>query len=557
MNTFTYRSQAEKDNIEEILRSRKKKFNRQQLISALIIAAVLLAFVLYVGFHVYYTEYDGYVHVDANKVRTPFDIYLDSVYVKEGDIVGPGDTLYSYYNIDMLLDQANPATEPAFITHGRDLTLRYQNVAQQIAVLRTQIAELQKQIAVENHNISFGLSSNSHKLDLERELNIARSQLQALLAELGTIGRLRNQAAPSSALNSWGFGSNGRLAQQIYDDNRSLYLRELICYHLMSDSSIVTQVMAPKRMVFFEKEEIMTTQHLDLEGNNLQVVAYIPIDKMHRITNRSKAEVVVNDDFSFRATVSVLGLRTDVIPENLRSYFSKKNTALIAVLTIDDGQTLPFWTMASGLPVRVRVRNTDTWGEEATAENYLWYTTGKGIKIDMDKEWKYRTSRDSVIERFKLKKDSVKPKRNPKPDSVKPQAVAPAAAQPQTKPQAQTQPQTKVETQPKSNADSAKPKAEAKAAPQPAQKSKIAFRYVVVAGTFKNAEKAQLECERLAKMHPDLAAQFGVLALGSKNIIYVGSYTERQQAQDQLVPLRKRKALEEVWVLDTQPSQNP
>lgn len=397
MNNFTYRSQREKDNIEEILRQRKRKFNRQQFVSALIIAAILISLGLYVGFHVYYTEYDGYVHVDANKVRTPFDIYLDSVYVKEGDIVSPGDTLYSYYNIDLLLDHANPATEPSLVTHNRDLTLKYQKAAQQVAVLRTRIAELEKQIEVESHNISFGLSSNSHKLDLERELNVARTQLKALLGELGTLWRMRNETTPAYAEGSNGsWGLNGHMAQQIYDDTRSNFLRQLISYHLVSDSSIVTQVMAPDRMIFFKKEEIMTTQHLDLEANNLQVVAYIPIDKMHRITNCSKAEVVVNGDFSFKATVSVLGLRADIIPEHLRSYFSKKNTALIAILKIDPGQTVPFWNMASGLPVRVRVRNTDTWGAEPTAENYLWYTTGEGIKIDLPGDWKYKAPKDTA-----------------------------------------------------------------------------------------------------------------------------------------------------------------
>ena len=107
MKNFTYRSLDEKENIEEILKRRRRKVNRQQIVSILIFLAILGSVALYVGHHVYYTVLDGYVSVDTNRVRTPFDIYLDSVYVKTGDLVVPGDTLYSYYMLNMLIDNAN------------------------------------------------------------------------------------------------------------------------------------------------------------------------------------------------------------------------------------------------------------------------------------------------------------------------------------------------------------------------------------------------------------------------------------------------------------------
>ena len=86
MKNFTYRSFEEKENIEAIIKQRRRKVNRQQIISGCILAIVLGSIGLYIAHHIFYTELDGYVHVDANKVRTPFDIYLDSVYVKTGDI---------------------------------------------------------------------------------------------------------------------------------------------------------------------------------------------------------------------------------------------------------------------------------------------------------------------------------------------------------------------------------------------------------------------------------------------------------------------------------------
>lgn len=95
-------------------------------------------------------------------------------------------------------------------------------------------------------------------------------------------------------------------------------------------------------MVFFEKEDIISLQHLDLQANNLQVLAYIPIDKAHRINNNMSAEVIINDELSFSAHVVIKGVRSELIPEHLRSFFAKQNTALIAILEIDEGQIIPF-----------------------------------------------------------------------------------------------------------------------------------------------------------------------------------------------------------------------
>lgn len=174
MRNFTYRSLDEKDNIEAVLRQRKKKVNRQQIIAGIIIFFICAIGILYAIDKSFYTEYDAYIHIDINKVRAPYDIYLDSVYVKPGDVVHIGDTLYSYYVLDWLILEVNPNDEPSMISQTRNLYLQQGALQQRIAVLQVKIAELRKQIAVESHNISFGLSDNSHKLDLERELRRPR-----------------------------------------------------------------------------------------------------------------------------------------------------------------------------------------------------------------------------------------------------------------------------------------------------------------------------------------------------------------------------------------------
>lgn len=380
MKNFTYHSLEEKENIEAILRQRKRKLNRQQIVAGSILGTILLILAFYIVHMIYYTEYDGYIHVDANRVRTPFDIYLDSVYVKTGDIVSPGDTLYSYYMLDMLVQRADPNNEPGIVARNRDILLRYETTSQRAKVLRVKIEELRKQISVEEYNICFGLSNNAHKLDLERELKEAEATMGALQHEMAVLRRMKRQTNP--VFGDWAEKRRDSIMQlQIYDDINSFVLKSAISYRLSSDSSIITNVNAPQRMIFFEKEEIMSKQHLNLEENNLQIVAYVPVDKIHRITNHSKAEIIVNDNVVLQAHVSVLGMRTEEIPENLRSYFTKKNTALIAILRLDPQQTVPFWSVTSGLAVKVRIRNLDTWYRDESDDDYLWFTTGKGVSL--------------------------------------------------------------------------------------------------------------------------------------------------------------------------------
>lgn len=409
MKNFTYRSHEEKENIEEILRQRKRRINRQQIVAGTVLAVIIGILLLYFGRQAYYTEFDGYVHVDANQVRAPFDIFLDSMYVETGDVVLPGDTLYSYYMMDMMVRNADFTSEPDIVARNRDLTIRYNNLLSQIAVIRVRVEELRKQIGLESHNIQFGLSDNSHKMDLERQLNEALAQLRALQNELGLLGSLKNSLGNGG--KGFGSGNGGFSAseQQIYDNIRSGQLRDARNYRLATDSSLIVNVVAPDRMVFFEKELILTSQHIDLMDNNLHVVAYVPVDKIDRITYNSTAEIVVNEEVSFFAHVSIIGARTEEIPEHLRSYFTKKSTALIAHLEIDQGQHIPFWSVASGLPVTIRVKNLETWRKKAPS-NYLWVDTGEGISDESIGNFVKRRKHHHVseIEAEKMREDSIK-----------------------------------------------------------------------------------------------------------------------------------------------------
>lgn len=525
MRNFTYRSEEEKENIEEILRQRKRKLNRQQLIAGAILGVILVILGLYAARQVYYTEFDGFIHVDANQVRTPFDIFLDSLYVETGDVIVPGDTLYSYYSMDLMVRHADITSEPDIFARYRDLTLRYNSILQEIEVLKVRISELRKQISLESHNIQFGLSDNSHKMDLERLLTESLAQLKALQNELAMVGGMRGSLSP--AIRQQAHSSGYDHEQQIYDDIRSKSLKETMRFRLATDSAIVVNIMAPDRMVFFQKESIMTLQHLKLMDNNLHVIAYIPVDKINNITYNSNAEVVVNENLSFSAHVSVIGMRTEVIPENLRSYFTKKNTALIANLEIDYDQTIPFWSVAPGLPVVVRIKNIETWRSDAKS-NYIWVTTGEGVNHKSLELFMRRKRHHSVLER---------------------EADAPfeVYSQPNTVPADSVNESRTVKTDTDTAATAAAPKA-----PQPVKvgrTNKDDYAFDIIVNVYSKEENANNRINALKSMGFKDAAK---ILRSEKWYISIDRFATRSEAEAAVEKLKSQsREYREAWILDS------
>ncbi len=514
MKNFTYRSHEEKENIEEILRQRKRKINRQQIVAGTVLGVIIAVIALYIGRQVYYTDFDGYIHVDANQIRTPFDIFLDSLYVETGDVVLPGDTLYSYYMMDMMVENANYNTEPAIVARNRDLTLRYNNILQQIQVLKVRIAELRKQISLEDHNIQFGLSDNSHKMDLERMLSEALAQLKAMQNELAMLGGMRHATDPvRRGIHSSGTREAG---SQIYDNIKSDALKDTRNFRLATDSAIIVNIVAPDRMIFFEKELLMTLQHLNLLDNNVHVVAYIPVDQINRITYNSNVEVIVNENISFEAHVSLLGARTEVIPEHLRSYFTKKNTALIANLELDYDQTIPFWSVASGLPVTVRVRNLETWQSDSP-NNYLWVTTGEGVHHESLESFIKRRRHYNVTERRleEARQDSIKrAKAKALRDSIE--------------------------------AAKEREKADAEAKARIPDSLKV---YRIMTNVFRSEANADKRVEELRKLH---LSGSGKMMRSGRWYVYAGAYADMDEARKNLNRLTKSShEFRDAWILDT------
>ncbi len=527
MRNFTYRSLEEKDNIEAVLRQRKKKINRQQIIAGVIIFIICTLATLYAIDKSFYTGYDAYIHIDINKVRAPYDIYLDSVYVKPGDIVHVGDTLYSYYVLDWLVLEVNPNDEPSVLQNGRNLRLTYNDLLQKIQVLQVKIAELRKQISLESHNISFGLSDNSHKMDLERELRESEALLNALRRQLAEVAKL---------LHDVEFGPRGpnrarKNGTQIYENPYSKSDTYKIRYNISNKDGFIANVQAPMGMIFFEKETIIDMQHLDLKDNNLQVVAYVPVNLTSKIKDNMPATVYVNDELSFKAHVIMMGVRSEDVPENLRSYFAKANKALIAILSIDKGQIIPFWSATAGLPVKVKIRNLFPWEDEPEVHRVMLYEVGKGLILKDDVSTKGPDGKVThYYDATNLPEDpTTKELQSPNNGANKATNANDNKAKTTT---------DGDKSQKKTSKDETKPK------PQNGNGN-----FVVVESAFNKESKAS---EQLASIKRKGIRTAGVFNSGKKWYVYLSSHNSMAEAEKAVVRFRKQNnEYRDVWVLDT------
>lgn len=376
MRNFQFDADGAEDlKIEEIIDYRKRKIFGQQLIFSSVLFIILAALAIYIGRRVIYAEFDGYIETDYDNYRAWSDIYLVNQYTREGDIVLPGDTLYSYIYLSDIINSEQLYSEHEVITDDRNIRLQTGIAELDANVLAVRISQLRKQIRNENQNIQFGLTDNSHKMDLQRELAEAEEQLNATQAKIDiyySIGKETDMALQRSGLE--------------FSDNRDNVLVDYmsgtaaIRYMIAEDTSVVTKLWAQPRMPVFQSDPILQLQNLNLQNCNMRVMAYIPANDMHKVSNHTKAEILVNDEISFTATIQLLGARVEELPTELRNSLSHVYTAIMVVFRPDQGQTLPFWAAVDKVPVRIRIKK---FGPDASTRNDdYWYIDGKGLTIE-------------------------------------------------------------------------------------------------------------------------------------------------------------------------------
>ena len=377
MKNFHFTTEHKQAEIEQILWQRKKKIAKQQLFFLTIFIFIVFVVILYCIKKVLYTEFDGYVVVHNVRFRASEDIFVHDIYKHNGDLIKPGDTIYSYVSLGWFHEIGDINSESEVVVKSRDLKLQYGLAYQNLAVIKTRLQEIKRQIDLEDHNIRFGLSDNVHKLNLEREYKETEEELKSQQRKLYVLKNAIDES--KNAVDRLESVTNHGFSIQDVRDKKKMKELGMVHYTIAADSSLVTKNWISELSLVLRGEDILETQSFDLEKDNVYVMAYVTPKRAKYLNRGFKATIIVNDDVEYTATVVSMGARTEEIPEAYRNNLSKDHIAAIAVLRIDDKQEIPFWSLVNGMPVIIRFDNRKY--KEVSPEEYLQLTTPRGLKI--------------------------------------------------------------------------------------------------------------------------------------------------------------------------------
>lgn len=355
MRDFSYSTHEQQNEIEYILKKRKQKLAKQQVVFFLILIAIFGSIVYYFLHKSLFTELDGYVKVDAKVSRPLTDIFIVDISVKIGQTVYPGDTLYSFLHTAQFVERTNLNKEIPIVQEKRQMELMLQKALREKELLVVIIKELKKQISIEEHDIRFGLSDNSSKMNLERELAENEERLAGEEDNIRTIGRYLsdiNSFQKQSAIK--GIEQTGFIRKV----GKEL-LKPLLHYAVVEDTAVVTNIAVPNRTYVLRGEEILHTQSLNLRANNLYVKIYVPMDEVDKCKPNTPVTIIVNDDVRFHGHINSQGTRAEELPPYLRSNFHREAFVNISVAVIDPDQMIPFWALSNNIPVKVRINNLE------------------------------------------------------------------------------------------------------------------------------------------------------------------------------------------------------
>lgn len=357
MKNFMYKAPERQAEIEYIRKKQKQRIAKQQVIFVVLFLLFIAGLLYYIGYKQYYLEFPGNVHVNVKRIRASEDVIVFHVDKNVGDIIAPGDTVFSYMFLNYLLEQENANKEVDVVINYRKTKLEYEKVSNEIANKQAVVRELKNDIAKEDHNIQLGLSNNLYKQSLERQLRETQADLQAQENILKVLERQLQDV--HLALEKSGIEDSNTQDQHLPHLQEKDFNRDVIRYYVATDSAVVTRLSVASKTRVFRFEDIIATQPLDANLSNIYISAYVPYEDVKHCTRGTVAELIISDEISLKAYVAVQGADAVKLPPNLQSNFSRKVMVNQTIFRLKEGQHIPFWCLSEGTPVTVRIRRSD------------------------------------------------------------------------------------------------------------------------------------------------------------------------------------------------------
>ncbi len=267
--------------------------------------ALVLAVVLYILNALSVEEYDGYISHRDVKVRAVSNMTVLDYFVKPGDIVNEGDTLYSELVIDWLEDQANPFSENPAKGKKIDSDLRIAKYRSEIVEVNNTIHSLHLTIDNIKEEIRSGVKTEDELVNLNLELSerIERSEhlRRAITAEYEMQDKYNTDISNSQSLIS-----------QTLSERRANHKKygEALRYRVAYVDSKIIDIKGTVGMITLQHETVLTFQpigHPDMTDTHINMV--VEANKFGDIYEGMEVEVYAGGEFLCDANVSLLGVR--------------------------------------------------------------------------------------------------------------------------------------------------------------------------------------------------------------------------------------------------------
>ncbi len=347
---------------DSVIKAIENRAKRQSNVYRLGFIAISLVIIWFILNSLSVMRYDGYISHKDIRMREISNIAIVDYYVKPGDVVNEGDTLYSYLMVDWLEDQVNPLSDNIANEKKIDSDLRIAKYKSEIVEINNTIYSLHTAINKIKRDIYSGVKTEDELVNLNLELSerIEKSKhiRRAISAEYEMQAKYNYDISNTTSLISQGLSERRANLEQY---------GKALKYRVAYVDSKIINIKAAIGMLTLEKEDVLTFQpigHPDMANSHIEMI--VEANKYGDIEEGMEVDVYAGGEFLCEANVSFLGVRMAEAYSDMESLLDRStniNGKLIVSLNFKLGYDLPEKYFIHNYPVEIRHRVWVGWSD--------------------------------------------------------------------------------------------------------------------------------------------------------------------------------------------------
>lgn len=350
MDNFSYKKSLEARNI--VIKTANKKVNIQQKIFATIFAIFCMIFLFYFTTNYLVKTFHGRMVTLTRESLLAYDALMVDMYVKPGEIMYPGDTIYSYIYAEMLYDIRNPNSLTDYQSRIVQLEMLISKTRLELEALIIKKEDVQKLTDEMAHNILIGTNTKSDEIDyliemsdIDKNIYVAKNLLNVynMLYLKSDIKSISRKPQPYLLHAHREFISGVR------------EFGSLIQYKVAADTVLVFRVNKIAGEMSLKGESICSVYPLcQYFMNQTHVEMMIPPEFIHELDEDEKVDVYLGSSLIATGTLKLNNPYMENVASNKLGLFNSSIEAAIIRVELDNIRKLPLKYHMSYLPLTLK-----------------------------------------------------------------------------------------------------------------------------------------------------------------------------------------------------------